>query len=98
MSRFLFIVLPLAGHVIPAGAVANALAERGHEVAWVSSEARLRPWLGQDATVYSTGMRLFRGRSDTGMAAVKSLWASVLVPFARFSLPPGGEAGRADAP
>lgn len=87
MSRFLFVVPPLAGHVNPAGAVAWALAERGHEVAWAGSEARLRPLLGPDAMVYPTGMRLHRGRSDTGTAAVKSLWEGFVVPFARFTLP-----------
>jgi UDP:flavonoid glycosyltransferase YjiC (YdhE family) len=87
MSRFLFVVLPLAGHANPTWAIGQALEERGHEVAWVGSAARLRPWLGPDAMVYPTGMRLYRGRADTGMAAVKSLWAAFLIPFARFSLP-----------
>jgi zeaxanthin glucosyltransferase len=87
MSRFLFVPLPLAGHVIPTWAVGQALAEGGHEVAWLGSEARLRPWLGPDATIFPTGMRLFRGRHDSGIAAVKSLWQGFLVPFARFLAP-----------
>jgi MGT family glycosyltransferase len=87
MSRFLFVVPPLAGHVNPAAGVADAIAERGHELAWAGSEARLRPLLGPDAMVYPTGMRPHRGRSDTGTAAVKSLWEGFVVPFARFTMP-----------
>jgi zeaxanthin glucosyltransferase len=87
VSRFLFVVPPLIGHIIQPTAVAQQLTRRGHEVAWVGSEARLRPWVGPDATVYGTGMRLFRAQPDTGMTAVKSLWEGFIVPFARFTLP-----------
>jgi MGT family glycosyltransferase len=87
MSRFLFVVLPLAGHINPPAAVARVLAERGHEVAWSGSQARLRPWIGPDAVVYPTGMRLFRGQPDVGFTAVKSLWEGFIVPFTRFTLP-----------
>lgn len=86
MSRFLFVTLPLAGHINPP-AVATVLATRGHEVAWSGSKARLRPWIGPDAVVYPTGMRLFRGQPDTGFTAVKSLWEGFIVPFTRFTLP-----------
>jgi MGT family glycosyltransferase len=87
MSRFLIVTLPLAGHVNPPAAVARVLEERGHDVAWSGSEARLRPWLGPDARVYPTGMRLFRGQADNGIASVKSLWEGFIVPFTRFTLP-----------
>jgi MGT family glycosyltransferase len=87
MSRFLFVVLPQAGHVNPSAAVAKVLAEHGHQVAWCGSPARLRPWLDPGATIYPTGMRVFRGRSDTGMSAVKSLWQDFVVPFTRFIMP-----------
>jgi zeaxanthin glucosyltransferase len=87
MSRFLFVVPPLAGHVYPAGAVARSLAERGHQVAWAGSPARLLPLLGPDTTVFPTGMRPHRGRSDTGMAALRSLWEGFVVPYARFTFP-----------
>ena len=87
MSRFLFVTLPLAGHINPPAAVATVLATRGHDVAWSGSEARLRPWIGPDAAVYPTGMRLFRGQPDTGFTAVKSLWEGFIVPFTRFTLP-----------
>jgi len=87
MSRFLIVTLPLAGHVNPPAAVARVLQDKGHDVAWSGSQARLRPWLGPDARVYPTGMRLFRGQADNGIASVKSLWESFIVPFTRFTLP-----------
>ena len=34
MSRFLFVVPPMAGHVNPTLPVGRELAARGHEVAW----------------------------------------------------------------
>ena len=87
MSRFMFVVPPLAGHAYPAAAVATALSERGHEVAWVGSQARLRPFVGPDAIVHPAGMRAYRSQLDVGVAAVKSLWENFVVPFARNMLP-----------
>ncbi|MEN3308088.1 MAG: hypothetical protein V7603_4290 [Micromonosporaceae bacterium] len=94
MSRFLFVVPPLAGHVNPGVAVDQALRERGHDVAWAGSEAYLRPLLGPDARVYPTGMRPYRGQLDTGTAALRSLWEGFVVPFARFTLPAVDRAAR----
>ncbi|KAA2255920.1 glycosyltransferase family 1 protein [Solihabitans fulvus] len=87
MSRFLFVVPPLVGHVNPALGIAQALARNGHEVAWTGSELSLRPLLGADATVFPTGTRLHRPQADCGLAALKSLWTRFVVPFARFTLP-----------
>jgi zeaxanthin glucosyltransferase len=87
MSRFLLVVPPLAGHVYPAGAVASALAERGHEVAWAGPETALRRMLGDDVTVFSTGMRPYRGQRDRGFRAMRSLWEGFVLPYARFTLP-----------
>jgi len=56
----MFVVPPLAGHAYPAAAVARTLSERGHEVAWVGSQVRLRPFVGPDATVHPAGMRAYR--------------------------------------
>ena len=83
----MFVVPPLAGHAHPAAAVARALSERGHEVAWVGSQALLRPFVGPDATVRPTGMRAYRSQMDVGVTAVKSLWDGFVVPFARNMLP-----------
>jgi zeaxanthin glucosyltransferase len=87
VSKFLFITLPLTGHVYPASAMAQMLTRGGHEVAWVGSEARLRPLIGADATVYGTRLRPYRGLADTGLTSVKSLWDDFVVPYTRFTLP-----------
>src|SRR5437763_9778329 len=87
MSRFLFVAPPLAGHVYPMSGVAQALARRGHDVAWAGSELQMRPLLGPGATLYPTGTRLYRPQADRGLAAVKSLWERFIVPFTRFTLP-----------
>lgn len=92
--RFLFVVPPLAAHVNPAAAVGRALSDRGHHVAWVGSEAYLRPRLGPDASVYPTGMRPYRGQNDRGMRGLKSLWDGFVVPFARSMLPAVDDAVR----
>lgn len=87
MSRFLFTVQPLAGHVNPTIAIASALVERGHEVAWTGSELAMRPLLGPDATIFPTGSRLYRDQGRQGAYAMKTLWQSFIVPFTRFTLP-----------
>lgn len=87
MSRFLFVVPPLAGHVNPATGLAHAVARRGHEVAWACAESYIRPFVGPDALVLRTGMRLYRPQGSHGLAALKSLWAEFVVPFTRFTLP-----------
>jgi len=86
VSRFLFAVLPLSGHVNAPLAVADELGKRGHEVAWCGPETYLRPLVGPDATVYPTGMRYYREQGSQGMDAVRSLWTSYLIPFNRFIL------------
>jgi MGT family glycosyltransferase len=87
VARFLFHSLPLAGHVNPIAAVAEAVADRGHDVAWVGSESFLRPRLGPDATIHPTGTRFYGGpRDDFGLASVKARWETFAVPQARFTL------------
>ena len=87
MSRFLIVMLPLAGHAHRAVAVADALTARGHQVAWCGSSAYFGPLLAEDATVFPTGTRLFREQAGHGIAALKSLWQQYLIPIARFTLP-----------
>jgi zeaxanthin glucosyltransferase len=87
VSRYLFVVPPLTGHVYPAVAVADAVAALGHEVAWVGTEPFLRPLVGAEATVYGTGMRPYRGQRDRGLRAIRSLWDGFVLPYARFTLP-----------
>lgn len=87
MSRFLFVIPPLAGHVNPAVAVTQELRANGNDVAWVGSETYLRPMVGPDTTVFPTGLRPYRGQHDRGARAVKSLWEGFVMPFARSILP-----------
>ena len=87
MSRFLFVVPPLLGHLQPASAIAAELAGRGHQVAWTGSEMSLRPVLGADALIYKTGTRIHRPQADRGLASLRSLWGEFIVSYARFTRP-----------
>ncbi|HEX4091195.1 MAG TPA: nucleotide disphospho-sugar-binding domain-containing protein [Trebonia sp.] len=98
MSRFLIVTLPLDGHAYRAAAVADALAARGHEVAWCGSTAYLRTLLAPDAVVFPTGTRLFREQAGHGIGALKSLWQQYVIPMARFTLPTVDQAVRAYRP
>jgi zeaxanthin glucosyltransferase len=83
MSRFLFVSLPLTGHVNPMAAVATALEKLGHEVAWAGSEAFLRPLIGDAAPIFQIPLRAHRGQRERGMAATKSRWEGYIVPHAK---------------
>ena len=87
MTRFLFVVPPLTGHVNPARSLAAQLQADGHQVAWTGSLMTLRPMLGPDATIYKTGTRIHRAQADQGLASIKSLWEQFIVPYTRFILP-----------
>ncbi|WP_432989378.1 glycosyltransferase [Dactylosporangium sp. CA-233914] len=87
MSRFLFVVLPLAGHINAPLAVSDALLAVGHEVAWCGPESYLRPLVGPDAVVHPTGSRFYPEQDGHGPAALRHVWDSYLVPMARFTLP-----------
>ncbi|HEY0805830.1 MAG TPA: nucleotide disphospho-sugar-binding domain-containing protein [Pseudonocardiaceae bacterium] len=98
MTRYLIVTLPLAGHVYPALGLARELAAHGHDVAWAGSEMMLRPLVGDDATVFRTGSRLFREQGGSGMAAIKSLWLRFILPYGKFILPGVDKAVRAYEP
>lgn len=83
MSRFLFISLPLPGHINPMAAVAAAVAKLGHDVAWAGSESALRPVVGDDAQIFPIPLRAHRGQRERGMAAHKARWEGYIVPHAR---------------
>jgi UDP:flavonoid glycosyltransferase YjiC (YdhE family) len=86
VSRFLFVVPPLAAHAYPAAAVSRALVRRGHEVGWVGSARYFRSFADDHATVFPTGMRPYRGQRDRGTRALKSLWEDFVTPYARATL------------
>lgn len=96
MSRFLFVVPPLTGHVNPAAAVAAELSARGHRVAWAGRERTLRELVGADAEIHDAGdpeldavLAASRRRwlGLRGAGALKFLWEEFLVPLADASRP-----------
>jgi len=96
MSRFLFVVPPLAGHINPTIAVAAELASRDHEVAWAGHLSVLAPLLPQGAEVLATD-RAFttadldgvaaRARGLRGAEAFRFLWKDFIIPLAEAMLP-----------
>lgn len=101
MKRFLFVVPPLVGHVMPTVSVARALAVRGHRVAWCCHPRRMRSLLPDDAEILALDDHLSdevwtrlldRSKAVRGLESFQFLWEEVLVPLAR-----GMRAGVADA-
>jgi UDP:flavonoid glycosyltransferase YjiC (YdhE family) len=97
VSRFLFVVPPLTGHVNPAVAVGAELTARGHDVAWAGHPGTLRPLLADDARVFAVvddalADRLWGDRERwvalRGPAALKSFWEEFLIPLAQAMLGP----------
>ncbi|WP_438290986.1 glycosyltransferase [Streptomyces sp. HUAS TT7] len=90
MSRFLFVVPPLTGHINPAAAVAERLAAQGHTVAWVGESALIGRLVGQDAQVFAArcpSSSLLRPQEIRGVAALKFLWEAFLLPLAEATVP-----------
>lgn len=88
MTRFLFVVPPLFGHINPAAGVAAELGLRGHEVAWVGNEELLRRLAGPAARIYGCET-ITRPRPPElkGPGALRFLWDEFLVPDAESSAP-----------
>ena len=96
MSRFLFVVPPLTGHVNPTVSVARALAAAGHEVAWVAHPRAVRPLLPPDARLFELDDHVpeqrwaeanARAKAVRGLAAFQFLWEDFFVPLARGMVP-----------
>ncbi|MEV0259893.1 glycosyltransferase [Streptomyces sp. NPDC050617] len=90
MTRFLFVVPPLVGHVTPLLGVAEALRARGHRVAWAGHADQLRDLAGADAAVFGCalpGGELSRPPKLAGPAAFRFLWAEFLLPLAELMAP-----------
>ncbi|MFK0259852.1 glycosyltransferase [Streptomyces angustmyceticus] len=105
--RVLFVVPPLVGHVNPTIAVAAELTARGHRVAWTGPAAALSPLLPAGCVLYPAGVPgggegtdalHGRWRDLRGVAALRFLWAEVLLPLARAMLPGVHAAVEAFAP
>jgi UDP:flavonoid glycosyltransferase YjiC (YdhE family) len=87
MSGFLFVSLPLTGHVNGMAAIARALADRGHKIAWAGSARVLRPLVGPQAHIHPIPLRMHRaGITELGMTEVKARWEGYVVQHARATL------------
>jgi MGT family glycosyltransferase len=94
MSRYLFVVPPLAGHVNPTLAIGHELAARGHAVAWTGPDEVVGPLLPRDATFLPTPLapavrEAIAARADDlrGVAALRHLVGDFLVPLAECMVP-----------
>ncbi|MEU5101421.1 MULTISPECIES: glycosyltransferase [unclassified Streptomyces] len=102
MSRFLFVVPPLVGHINPAVGTAAALAARGHDIAWAGPADLVRRLAGPEAQVYPcvrphlvpdrAAKIADRTAELKGPAAFRFLWESFLIPLADHMAPPIREA------
>ncbi|MFI6370030.1 glycosyltransferase [Streptomyces sp. NPDC050546] len=84
MSRFLFVVPPLVGHVNPAVSVAAELTRCGHRAAWAGLPGFVGELAGPDAEVYPCDVPPLPERPAAlrGAAALRFLWEEFLVPLA----------------
>ncbi|MGH3984895.1 MAG: glycosyltransferase [Pseudonocardiaceae bacterium] len=91
MSRFLFVVPPLVGHILPTVAVGQELAARGHHVGWAGHAETVGPLLSPGDRLIPIaadfgGQTLAQVRHRSlglrGAAAFRFLWADFLIPLA----------------
>ncbi|HTI25529.1 MAG TPA: glycosyltransferase [Kutzneria sp.] len=100
MSRFLFVVPPLVGHINPTVGVAARLQADGHEVGWVGPTAALAGLITPAAPVQQPAPVFYpsdrplpdfavAGRPPTlrGFASLKFLWEEFLIPLADTMVP-----------
>ncbi|WP_322753023.1 glycosyltransferase [Frankia sp. Cas3] len=91
MSRFLFVVPPLTGHVNPAAGIAGELTERGHDTAIAGHAGVIGPLLPPGLALLPLTGELSsadqaaiseRSRTLRGPASLKFLWEDFLIPLA----------------
>ena len=96
MSRILFVVPPLTGHINPTVAVGAELAARGHDVAWAGHPAALPSLLPGSARFFPVIDDAFDARlaaaqnhrrPPRGPAALKFFWEGFIMPLAHAMLP-----------
>ncbi|MDG4862949.1 glycosyltransferase, partial [Streptomyces sp. T-3] len=92
MSRFLFVVPPLVGHINPAVSVAAELAARGHRVAWAGLPRLVEELAGPEAEVFQCEIPgvVERPAELRGAGALQFLWQEFFVPLAE-AMAPGVE-------
>ena len=107
MSRFLFVVPPLAGHVNPTIAVGRELDRRGHRTAWAGHRGLVAQLLPPDARLFPAGgdepedvtrAQHARWLNLRGLAGIKFFWEEALIPLARTMLPGVEDAVEAFSP
>jgi MGT family glycosyltransferase len=96
VSRYLFVVPPITGHILPTIEVAKELVARGHDVAWASYGIvdELIPEWGRLITVAdSPSLEVIAATAEAttkaqgGMTAFRSVWEDYMGPVARQMLP-----------
>lgn len=96
MSRFLFVVPPLTGHINPTVSVGGELASRGHDVAWAGHPATLARLLPDGARVFEAMSDEFDARLQEqrerwltlrGAAALEFFWESFAHPLGHEMMP-----------
>jgi MGT family glycosyltransferase len=94
--RCLIVVPPLTGHILPTVAVAAALAERGHDVAWAGNSNYLAGVLPSGKQVFAVdeefageplAERLVRWRGLRAATAFRFFWEDFLIPLAESMVP-----------
>jgi UDP:flavonoid glycosyltransferase YjiC (YdhE family) len=58
VSRFLFVVPPLVGHINPTVSVGRHLLDRGHQVSWAGHPRRVRTLLFEGAELIELDDRI----------------------------------------
>ncbi|MBA3742406.1 glycosyltransferase [Sporichthya sp.] len=96
MARFLIVVPPLTGHILPTVAVGAELSARGHEVAWAGNSTYLGGVLPPDCRVFAVddefpgeplASRLERWRGLRSATAFRFFWEDFLIPLAHSMVP-----------
>jgi UDP:flavonoid glycosyltransferase YjiC (YdhE family) len=97
MGRFLFVVPPMADHVLPTISVGRELVTRGHRVAWTGHPDAVAGLLPDDALLLPVDREVPRSvrravavrptRSLRGPSALKTRWEEVLLPLAHSMIP-----------
>jgi MGT family glycosyltransferase len=87
VARFLLTVPPLTGHLNPALAVADALAQQGHEIAWAVHASQIGARLPERARVYALDDGDVAGTDLAASAPHARGLESVRLFFEDYSLP-----------
>jgi MGT family glycosyltransferase len=97
MGRFLFVVSPIVGHILPTVAVGRELMDRGHEVAWAGHTDGVANRLPDWASFISVAeaippevdakVREQTAKSAGGLAGFIGVWRDYVAPVARQMLP-----------